>query len=263
MIERRCEGRRPRDGRWPAWSRVALVASVALAGAAGCDATPKQQAAPAPEAQRTAATASAAPVKTATPAPSASVVAVLPNLTPSKWDPPETPSKPPTVAEWAAASEIEVKNAKRLGCEVKSAREWLRVSCRTTEDSASQIKELRWIEPSAKLPDFYDMTKPGTLASIVFPIRRQTKARVEFVWSDFARVLTVAWTPGTPQPLVYFSGDAPKDLSKPLCTAVCGNPYFPGRGTMPCPSTHDPTNPDADNGCICRKFRDNECTSDW
>jgi hypothetical protein len=258
---------RPKQEPRSAPRRALLGFALALAGWAGCQETAKPSP-PAPETRSApAASASAAPVASvaspAAPGAAASAAPAAPDLSPSLWSPPEKPSKPPSVAEWAAAPEIDVKNAKRLACEIKSVREWLRVSCRTTADAASQIKELRWIEPSVKPLDFYDMTKPGTLASIVFPIRRETKARIEFVWTDFSRVLSVAWAPGTPRPLVYFSGDAPKDLSKPLCTAVCGIPYFPGRGTMPCPPTHDPTNPHEDNGCICRMYRDHQCTTDW
>lgn len=182
-------------------------------------------------------------------------------LAPGRWEPPKEPSKPPKPGDWNAAPDVEVRNAERLGCEVRLVREWIRVSCRTTEDTASQVNALRWLEPSSKPPDFYDMVRPGTLASVVFPIRRETEVRIEFVWSDFSRVLTVVWKPGTPRPAIYFSADSPKDLSKPTCVAVCGLPYFPGRGTMPCPPTHDPT--EDDNGCICRKLAEGECTSDW
>jgi hypothetical protein len=168
----------------------------------------------------------------------------------------------PILVKNVAETEIEVKNAKRLGCEVKLVREWIRVSCRTTDKSASQVNGLAWLEPAKKPPDYYDLVKPGTLASVVLPIRRETRARIEFTWSDFSRVLAIAWSPSAPKPAVYFSGDAPKDLSKPACLAVCGIPYFPGRGTMPCPDTHDPTGGE-DNGCICRKYRDKECTPDW
>ena len=201
----------------------------------------------------------------AAPAPSASApapAASRPDLGPSKWAPPAEPSKPPTVAEWSSAEDIEVRNAKKLNCEVRMVREWLRVSCRTTENSSTHIKELRWLEPATKPKDFFDMVKPGTLASIVFPIRKDTNVRVEFVWDEFKRPLTIKWAPGTPKPVLYFTGDAPMDLSKPNCLAVCGLPYFPGRGTMPCPSTHDPTNGD-DNGCICRAYRDQKCAADW
>lgn len=183
-------------------------------------------------------------------------------LTPSGFAPPEKPSSPPKVTEWASAAELKVKNADKLGCEVKFVREWVRVSCRSNEQSAIAIKELRWLEPAQKPADFYDLVKPGQVASIVFPIRRSTKARVEFVWESFTRVLTIAWSENMPQPVVYFSGDAPVDLSKPSCVAACGIPFFPGRGTMPCPPTHDPTN-DESNGCICRLYRDKKCTQDW
>ena len=138
----------------------------------------------------------------------------------------------------------------------------MRVSCKTTEQSSSQIKELRWIEPTTKPADFYDLVKAGQLASIVFPVRRATTAKVDFAWTTFARTLTVSWSAGMPQPIVYFSGDSPVDLSKPDCVAVCGIPYYPGRGTDPCPATHDPTN-DEDNGCICRQYRDKTCAATW
>lgn len=183
-------------------------------------------------------------------------------LSPRGFDPPEKPSKPPTVAEWNAARESEVKNGKQLACEVKLVREWLRVSCRTTENKASQIQGLTLLEPKVRSAEFYELVKPNTLASMVFPIRKATQVRIEFEWNDFKRILSVAWTPGAPKPILYFDGTAPKDLSKPLCLAVCGIPYFPGRGTMPCPPTHDPTGGE-DNGCACRAWAKGECFIDW
>lgn len=214
--------------------------------------------------QTATAASAASPPGTARVAASAVLVASVasPDLGPSKWAPPEKPSKPPTVAEWGSAEDIEVRNAKKLNCEVRMVREWLRVSCRTGEHSSTRIKDLRWLQPKTKPGDFFDMVKPGSLASIVFPIRKDTNVRVEFVWEEFTRPLTIRWSPGAPKPVVYFSGDAPMDLSKPNCVAVCGQPYFPGRGTMPCPSSHDPTNGE-DNGCICRAYRDKTCATDW
>jgi hypothetical protein len=207
-------------------------------------------------------TASARPTSAPSASASASALAGVEGLTPHGFAPGIKPSAPPKVAEWNDAAELEVKNAKRLGCEVKFVREWVRVSCRTTEQTSSQIVALNWIEPSAKPADFYDLVKAGQLASIVFPVRRNSTAKVEFVWTTFTRPLTVSWSAGTPVPIVYFSGDAPADLSKPNCVFVCGIPYYPGRGTDPCPPTHDPTNGE-DNGCICRAYRDKTCTEDW
>jgi hypothetical protein len=214
-----------------------------------------------------AATSSASTSTLATPPPSASAAAVkkppaIDELSPRGFDPPDKPTKPPTVAEWNAARESEVKNGKQLACEVKLVREWLRVSCRTTENKASQIQGLTLLEPKVRPADFYEQVKPNTLASMVFPIRKATHVRIELAWNDFKRVLSVAWTPGAPKPIIYFDGSAPKDLSKPLCLAVCGIPYFPGRGTMPCPPTHDPTDGE-DNGCACRAWSKGECVIDW
>jgi hypothetical protein len=254
--------RRARNGiRYSAAVHRAVMTALACVGAclAGCEGSPKPSP---PPAVSTPAPGVSALAPSSPPAPSPSPSAPLPVLTPSRWEPPDEPSKPPTSAEWLAAPEIEVKNAKRLGCELKLVREWIRASCRTSDLSASQVKGLRWIEPATKTHDSYELVKPGTLASIVLPIRRQTRARVEFEWSDFSRVLSIAWSPDVPKPAIYFSGDAPRDLSKPDCLAVCGIPYFPGRGSMRCPDTHDPTDGE-DNGCICRKYRDDECSKDW
>lgn len=213
----------------------------------------------------------APPAVSATPAvapPSASVAAEklppkLDDFYPRGFQPPDKPTKPPTVAEWKDAPEVEVKNGKQLACEVKLVREWIRVSCRTTDDRASQIKGMKLLQPELKpARDFYEMVKPDTLASAVFPIRKETHVRIEFSWTDFSRILSVAWTPGAPKPGIFFDKASPKDLSKPSCIAVCGLPYFPGRGTMACPPTHDPTDGE-DNGCMCRKFANEECTTDW
>ncbi len=249
-----------------AWAGVALISAIA-----SCDRSPQPSAAT-PSASARGAAASAAPSAAEPKPPTIASVAATgaaapsaappPLLAPSRWAPPDQPSKPPTVNDWRDAAETEVKNAKRLGCEVKTVREWLRVSCRSTPDSGSQIQSLRWLRPEQKPADFYDLVRAGSLASIVLPIRHDTDVRVEFVWSEFKRTLTLQWKRGFPVPLVYFNGEAPGDLSKPTCVSVCGLPYFPGRGSMPCPATHDPTGGE-DNGCICRKYRDEQCTNDW
>jgi hypothetical protein len=235
--------------------RRGLFAACLLAS--GCD----KPAPPGPAANPTP-SASTPPRAPSASAASANKPPAIEDLSPRGFYPPEKPSKPPTVAEWKGARESEVKNGKQLACEVKIVREWLRVSCRTTENKASQIQGLTLLEPKVRSADFYELVKPNTLASMVFPIRKATQVRIEFEWTDFKRILSVAWTPGAPRPIIYFDGSAPKDLSKPLCLAVCGIPYFPGRGTMPCPPTHDPTNGE-DNGCACRAWSKGECVIDW
>jgi hypothetical protein len=215
--------------------------------------------------------ASTPPSAAPAPPPSASVASRPPVLTPTGFEPPEKPSKPPTPAEWAKASEEEVRNAKKLGCETKFVREWLRVSCRAGEDKQSQITGLKWIEPGKKPADFYELVKANSVASVVFPIRKDTSVRVEFSWTNnpandtggFSRLLIVSWKAGLPKPAVYFNQASPKDLSKPACTAVCGLPFFPGRGTMPCPPGMIPDGDPEVNGCVCVAYAQHTCAIDW
>ena len=155
-------------------------------------------------------------------APSASAHQPLPDLTLSQWSPPDKPSKPPTPAEWNQGPEVEVRNAKKLNCEVKLVREWVRVSCRNNpQNNNSFVEEIQWVEPKTKPVDFYDQVKKGTLASIVFPIRKETAVRVKFVWSSFERTLFASWSPGTPKPAIFFQGDVPLDMRKPSCMNAC------------------------------------------
>src|SRR5688572_20700790 len=153
------------------------LAPVCFALLVGCKQDP-----PPPAVQDTAPTPSAPPsasVATKKPAPPR-----LDDLTPRAFQPTDEPTKPPTVKEWKEAREVEVKNGEKLACETKLVREWIRVSCRTTEDKLSQIKGMQRLNPEKQPDDFYEMVKPGTLASVVFPIRKEIHVRIEFTWTD-------------------------------------------------------------------------------
>ncbi|MBE7484459.1 MAG: hypothetical protein HS104_31390 [Polyangiaceae bacterium] len=153
-------------------------------------------------------------------------------------------SKPPSVAEWNAASEITVRHSGPLGCETKRVREWLRVSCRTSGSSGPQIQTVSIVEPKAKNPEYFTYEAKG-VASIVLPLRESMDAKVAFTWSARGkRVLTATWPKGAPAPGIYFdagagageSGAAPK-TGKPRCEDVCnGARGFPSAcETTPCP----------------------------
>ncbi|MCB9582904.1 MAG: hypothetical protein H6717_38045 [Polyangiaceae bacterium] len=135
-------------------------------------------------------------------------------------------SKPPTVAEWNAASEITVRHSGPLGCETKRVREWLRVSCRTSGSSGPQIQTVSIREPTKKDPEYFTYENKG-VASIVLPLRQGMNAKIAFTWTQRgSRMLTATWPKGAPAPGIYFDqsandGTAAKD-GKPKCRDVCG-----------------------------------------
>lgn len=197
------------------------------------------------------ATATAAPAATsAAPAASASaqevnsqeLEAIAKEIVPKGI--PTEKSKPPSVAEWNAASEITVRHSGPLGCETKRVREWLRVSCRTSGSSGPQIQTVSVVEPKAKNPELFSYEAKG-VASIVLPLRPGLDAKIAFTWSERGkRVLAASWPKGAPAPGIWFdagagageSGAAPKS-GKPKCADVCnGARGFPSAcDSTPCP----------------------------
>lgn len=183
---------------------------------------------------------------------------------PPGFDPPKKPSKPPTVAEWNGASEVDVRNADALGCETKYVREWIRVSCRTNELHERRIKGLEFIKPVPKPANFYEFVDEGRVASVVFPLRTKTFARVKFQWSDFERTLTVRWHAKAEFPSVYFDKKSPADLSKPACSKVCNGPVYVNTACHRihyCPNYYTC---DMESGwCECKHYADGKCTLDY
>lgn len=118
-------------------------------------------------------------------------------------------SKPPSVAEWGAVGEITVRHSTPLNCETKLVREWLRVSCRTSDSSANQIQGVKLTRgnDSGGIPPF---VKKG-VASIVTQVKPGIDADWTFEWSQWGkRVLTVKWPHGAPAPTYEFDQSAPK-----------------------------------------------------
>lgn len=118
-------------------------------------------------------------------------------------------SKPPTVAEWGAVGEITVRHSTPLACETKLVREWLRVSCRTSDGTPNQIQGVKLTrgKDSGGIPPF---VKKG-VASIVTQVKPGIDADWTFEWSEWGkRVLTVKWPNGAPAPTYEFDQTAPK-----------------------------------------------------
>lgn len=176
------------------------------------------------------ATSAVAPAEAPTPVSSAldtELRAVAKEIVPQGI--PTERSKPPSVGEWNAASELAVRHSGPLGCETKRVREWLRVSCRTPSKSGPQIQSVSILEPVKKNPEYFSYEAKG-VASIVLPLREGMNAKVEYTWSERGkRVLSATWPKGAPAPGIYF--DRPAEAStgggtakgeKPKCEDVCG-----------------------------------------
>ncbi|MCE7893273.1 MAG: hypothetical protein DYH12_26815 [Sorangiineae bacterium PRO1] len=155
-------------------------------------------------------TAAAAPTPEATPTPAPAESAPPSGGSESKTGIPTSgTSKPPTVAEWGAVGEITVRHSTPLNCETKLVREWLRVSCRTSDNSANQIQTVKLTRgnDSGGIPPFM---KKG-VASIVTRVRPGIDADWTFEWTQWGkRVLTVKWPHGAPAPTYEFDQTAPK-----------------------------------------------------
>ncbi|MBW2525571.1 MAG: hypothetical protein JRI23_15415 [Deltaproteobacteria bacterium] len=140
---------------------------------------------------------------------------------PSGWQIPAQLSKAPTVAEWNASPRSNIRNADKLGCYGNVVREWVRVSCRTSDGAASPIQDVELIQP-AGLPHFYRFVADG-VASMTFPVRHEIDAKVKFTWKTFSRLVTIKWVRGAKSPVVYFHGNVPAVAGKKLCSSVCSN----------------------------------------
>lgn len=155
------------------------------------------------------ATAAAAPTPTLTPTPALTASTSAIGGESKTGIPTSGTSKPPTVAEWGAVGEITVRHSTPLNCETKLVREWLRVSCRTSDSSANQVQGVKLSRgnDSGGIPPF---VKKG-VASIVTQVKPGIDADWTFEWSQWGkRVLTVKWPHGAPAPTYEFDQSAPK-----------------------------------------------------
>ena len=106
----------------------------------------------------------------------------------------------PSLAEWnAVTKEVTVKGSGALNCETKMVREWLRVSCRGTNDSGGKPTRVRVVFGGG----------PGTLSfasggvtSLVTRFVEGLKLRADFSWTDKSHPLTLSWPRGTAMPVV-------------------------------------------------------------
>lgn len=167
----------------------------------------KEEAKPEGTPAATAATAAPTPTPAATPAPAAEPAAPKEESQAKTGIPTEGNSKPPTVAEWNDVGEITVRHSTPLACETKLVREWLRVSCRSGDDSKHKIQGVKLTSgaDSGGIPPF---TKKG-VASIVTRVKKGMNAEYTFEWDSFSRKLEVSWPNGAPAPTIAFDQPPP------------------------------------------------------
>lgn len=155
------------------------------------------------------------PVAATTTAPAATSAAPTERAAPERQQtttglpvPTEGTSKPPTVAEWGAVGEITVRHSTPLNCETKLVREWLRVSCRSSEKGPYLIEGVKLTggKDHGGIPPF---VKKG-VASIVTQVKKGMSAEYTFDWGNFTRKLTVSWPNGAPNPTIEFDSPPPK-----------------------------------------------------
>lgn len=169
----------------------------------------KNEDAPAPA---TSAAPAASPAAPATPEPAPEPAAseaerpVAPNDDPIP-DIPEGRSKPPTVAEWSAASEVNTqeKNSQPDKCFMKIVREWLKVNC------SGQIVSVNDPEGfGTEGADYFSSIRPGKSADFVVRLREGKTMKTKIIRYDDSASLFVNWPAGAPKPTIVALGKGPR-----------------------------------------------------
>lgn len=113
----------------------------------------------------------------------------------------------PTTQEWEAVKEVPILNAKKLGCEGKALREWVRVSCKDKNDTGGTPTSVSLDKPNDKA-DIFTFASGG-VTSVVFPFEDGRELEATFGWSDKSVKLKSSWPKGAPKPPSYGEFDAP------------------------------------------------------
>ena len=107
-------------------------------------------------------------------------------------------SATPTVAEWNSAGDVEVTDAKKLGCETRMVREWLRVSCRVKDDKGGIPTAVSIVK--GKTGDTLTYLNKA-VTSLIVPFEPGMKDfQAVYSWEDKSVALTVTWPAGKKRP---------------------------------------------------------------
>jgi hypothetical protein len=124
-------------------------------------------------------------------------------------------SETPTLAEFDAVGEVNVKGSTALNCETKKVREWLRVSCRGKNDTDGTPTALR-VTSGGGNGDVFTYVGGGR-TSLLLRYVSGTHVEAIFSWTDKSHLFVSEWPRGAPEPTIkgVFEGaksplDAPK-----------------------------------------------------
>ena len=165
---------------------------------------------PAPSAP---AASAAAPAVTAPQAASAATPSVAEKVEEEEDGPvpeiPEGRSKPPTLAEWADAPEINTQeaNSQPDKCFMKIVREWLKVNCAGDITHTSDMKNF-----GKEGANFFKFVQEGKKADFVVRLRegKVMKLRIHRGKEDHGASLFVNWPQGKDRPTIVALGKLPK-----------------------------------------------------
>jgi hypothetical protein len=115
-------------------------------------------------------------------------------------------STPPTVAEWGAAEEVNTqgRSSRPDQCETKVVREWLRVSCHGKVVGFEKMEGF-----GTKNADYFEMIKPGSLASFVVRLKEGKTQSVRICRQKDRASLFVNWPFGKDRPVHIALGKGP------------------------------------------------------
>jgi hypothetical protein len=150
--------------------------------------------------------------KVAEPTPPKPAASAVVKETPVKDDNgipdiPEGRSKPPTVAEWGAAREVNTQGANAHGreCTMKIVREWLKVNCQGDVTKVSDMDGF-----GKKGFDYFDSVKIGKSADFVLRLRKGSNPKLKIHRNDKSgnAALFVSWPSNEPKPKIVALGRA-------------------------------------------------------
>ncbi len=151
-------------------------------------------------------------------------------------------SKVPTVAEYKAQSEsANVLGARELDCETKLVREWLRVSCRGTNEARGTAERVHVVKGDTMQHTFHEFSD-DEVASLVMRFEPGVDIKAIFKFTRGEHVFKSRWPEGAAEPEVkgHFDDGSvvlegpPPGAEAPV--AEGGAPYgklIPGRTTIP------------------------------
>lgn len=127
-------------------------------------------------------------------------------------------TKVPTLAEWNAASDAKVVG-NDCNCEVRTVREWARVSCRKKSPGGGDPSGVA-VE-RGKTKDTYVFSSKG-VASLVTPLLPGTDLEAKFSWTNVVYAVHVAWPKDhdKPETIARFT-KTDDEPTKPLGVATC------------------------------------------